>query len=210
MSPTSTDDAPLRPTLVVVAGGTASGKTTVAAQAAARLGALLLHHDRYYHDVAEPRGHNYDHPDALDTDRLVADVEALLTGRTAALPVYDFRTHRRQAETEPAPPREIIIVEGILTLAHPRLAALADLRVFVDAPADVRLARRLRRDVAERGREVGGVLDQYLRTVRPMHEAHVEPSRALAALVLNGQAPIPALVDSLVEAIGRQRAAAAR
>ena len=205
MSQMSPNDAPLRPTVVVIAGGTASGKTTVAREAAARLDALLLHHDRYYHDVAEPRGHNYDHPDALDTERLVQDVAELMARREAALPVYEFRSHRRLPEPERVAPREIIIVEGILTLAHPALAALADLRVFVDAPADIRLARRIRRDVAERGRDVIGVLEQYLNTVRPMHEAHVEPSRASASLVLNGTAPIDLLVGVLVEAITRVR-----
>ena len=192
-----------------MAGGTASGKTTVAARAAERLGALLLHHDRYYHDVAEPRGHNYDHPDALDTARLVADLDALLAGRPAALPIYDFRTHSRSAETEAAQPSEIILVEGILTLAYGPLSERADLRVFVDAPADIRLARRLRRDVAERGREVNGVLDQYLTTVRPMHEAFVAPSAATASLVLNGTAPIDALVEALIAAVASARANAA-
>jgi len=193
------------PFVVILAGGTASGKTTVAARAADQLGALLLHHDRYYKDVAQPRGHNYDHPDALDTARLVADLDALRAGQAAALPVYDFRTHRRQPETEQVEPTPVILVEGILTLADAALAARADLRVFVDAPADVRLARRVRRDVAERGRDVGGVLDQYLDTVRPMHEAFVEPTKASADLVINGTAPIPALVDSLVAAIAERR-----
>ena len=193
------------PFVVILAGGTASGKTTVAARAADQLGALLLHHDRYYRDVEQPRGHNYDHPDALDTARLVADLDALRAGQAAALPVYDFRTHRRQPETEQVEPTPVILVEGILTLADAALAARADLRVFVDAPADVRLARRVRRDVAERGRDVGGVLDQYLDTVRPMHEAFVEPTKASADLVINGTAPIPALVDSLVAAIAERR-----
>lgn len=194
------------PFVVIIAGGTASGKTTVAQRAAARLGALLLHHDRYYKDVAQPIGHNYDHPDALDTARLVADLDQLRAGAPAALPVYDFRTHSRQPETERVEPTAIIFVEGILTLADPELAARADLAVFVDAPADVRLARRVRRDVAERGRDVVGVLDQYLNTVRPMHEAYVEPTKATAALVLNGTAPIPALVNSLVDAVSARRA----
>ena len=194
---------PAAPFIVVIAGGTASGKTTVAVQAAARLGALLLHHDRYYKDVAQPRGHNYDHPDALDTARLVADLDTLRAGQTAHLPVYDFRTHSRQAHTEQVQPTPVIIVEGILTLADPQLRARADLAVFVDAPADVRLARRVLRDVADRGRDLVGVIDQYLGTVRPMHESFVEPTRALASLVLNGTAPVDTLVQTLTEALTR-------
>ena len=194
-----------RPFLVVLAGGTASGKTTVAKRIVPILDCALITHDRYYRDVAEPRGHNYDAPEALDNDRLVADVKDLLAGRTAHLPVYEFSTHQRQANTEAAPPRPIIIVEGILTLAIPELAALADLRVFVKAPADVRLARRIARDVVERGRDVAGVLDQYLNTVRPMHIAHVQPCQAAAHLILNGETHPDSLVQVLREAIDRRR-----
>lgn len=190
-----------RPYLVVVAGGTASGKTTAAAGAAARMGALLIHHDRYYKDILNPRGHNFDHPDALDTDRLVADLARLQAGLPADLPIYEFKHHRRLAETERVAPLPLILVEGILTLSDPRLVTMADLRVFVDAPADIRLARRVRRDVAERGRDVGGVLDQYLATVRPMHEQFVEPARGVADLLLNGTAPIDLVIQSLIHAV---------
>jgi len=191
----------MSPFLVVIAGGTASGKSTAASRAAEQLGALLISHDRYYLDVEEPRGHNYDHPDALDTSRLVADLQGLLAGRPTGLPVYDFPTHRRQAHAEVVEPSEIILVEGILTLADRRVAELAALSVYVDAPDDIRLARRIRRDVVSRGRSVEGVLDQYLATVRPMHNQFVAPCAGVADLVLSGIAPIEQVVGQLVAAV---------
>ena len=191
----------MTPFLVVIAGGTASGKSTAAERAATELDALLLSHDRYYLDVAEPRGHNYDHPDALDTSCLVANLRELQAGRATELPVYDFATHRRQARTERVEPSKVILVEGILTLADPRVAELADLSVYVDAPDDIRLVRRIRRDVVSRGRSVEGVLDQYLSTVRPMHEQFVAPCQSRAELVLRGTDPIEAVVAQLVAAV---------
>ncbi len=195
------------PFIVVIAGGTASGKTTAARTVSARLGALRIEHDRYYKDVAQPRGHNYDHPHALDTDRLVDDLSRLREGKPAGLPVYDFPTHRRRPEVETVLPSPIILVEGILTLADPRIRDLSDLRVFVDAPADIRLVRRIRRDVVERGRDVAGVLEQYLATVRPMHEAYVAPSVAHAHLVLHGTDPEEVIVDGILAAIDQMRSA---
>jgi len=191
----------MSPFLVVIAGGTASGKSTAAERAAVELNALLISHDRYYLDVAEPRGHNYDHPDALDTARLVRDLRELLAGRAAGLPVYDFPTHCRLPEPEVVEPSDIILVEGILTLADPRVAALAALSVYVDAPDDIRLVRRIRRDVVARGRTVDGVLDQYLATVRPMHNTFVAPCLHIADLVLSGVDPIEAVVGQLVSAV---------
>ena len=189
------------PFLVVIAGGTASGKSTVTRAVARQLDALVVCHDRYYHDVAEPRGHNYDHPAALDTTRMVDDLRTLSEGRPAGLPVYDFATHARQPEVEVVTPRPVVLVEGILTLADPRIRALAHFTVYVDAPDDIRLVRRIRRDVVSRGRDVGGVLEQYLETVRPMHEQFVVPSRRGVDLVLDGTAPIDALVDTLLQTI---------
>lgn len=196
-----------RPFIVVIAGGTASGKSTATRAVAVELGALLVSHDRYYLDVAEPRGHNYDHPDALDTDRLVADLTCLAAGRSAGLPVYDFRTHTRLAAVDTVEPQGLILVEGILTMVDPRVVQLADLTVYVDAPDDIRLVRRIRRDVVERGRDVEGVLVQYLDTVRPMHERFVAPCRDRAAVVLDGTAPPAELVVQLTAAIaaGRSR-----
>lgn len=193
-----------RPYFVVVAGGTAGGKSTLARGLAERLDSVLIAHDRYYFDVAEPRGHNYDHPDALDTARLVSDLETLADGKEAGLPVYAFATHSRQPEVERVQPAPVILVEGILVLADPRVAELADLTVYVDCPDDIRLVRRIRRDVVERGRDVHGVLEQYLGTVRPMHEQFVAPCRAHADLVLDGTQPPDSLVEQL-EAVVRAR-----
>lgn len=187
-----------RPLFVVIAGGTASGKSTVAAAAAELLDALLVSHDRYYLDVAEPRGHNYDHPDALDTDRMVSDLRTLARGEVAGLPIYAFATHSRQPEVERVAPKPVVLVEGILTLVDPRVVALADLTVFVDAPDDIRLVRRIRRDVVSRGRDVEGVLRQYLETVRPMHRQFVAPCRNQADLVLDGTCAPELLVQQLV------------
>lgn len=189
------------PLLVVVAGGTASGKSTATRAAAAHFGALHIEHDRYYLDVDEPRGHNYDHPDALDTDLLVANLTELVAGRATELPVYNFGTHTRLARVDRVEPTQIILLDGILVLADPRIARLAHMSVYVDAPADLRLVRRIRRDVVERDRDVAGVLDQYLATVRPMHERFVAPCAARADLVLDGTAPEQAVADALIAAI---------
>jgi uridine kinase len=194
----------VRPRIIGIAGGTASGKTTAARIAAGQLGddALLLFHDRYYRDIpagASPRGHNFDHPDALDTASLVADLDALRAGRPADLPVYEFSRHARAAERERVAPRPIVLVEGILVLAEPEIRARLDHAVFVDAPADIRLIRRIRRDVSERGRSVESVLSQYEGTVRPMHQAFVEPSRRFAATVLDGTQSPDVLAVALVQ-----------
>ncbi len=185
------------PFVVVVAGGTASGKSTIVSRFVAQTGATHLGHDRYYWDVPDPVGHDFDHPDALDTDRLVSDLEILRSGRPVDLPVYDFASHTRTARVERVDPGAIIVVEGILTLADPRLVALADLTVFVDAPEDVRFARRMARDVAERGRTEGSVHAQYVATVKPNHDRFVEPSRARALLILDGTAGIDESVAAL-------------
>ncbi|MFK7926659.1 MAG: uridine kinase [Myxococcota bacterium] len=196
----------LAPRVVLIAGGSASGKSTVSRALMRGLGprgALLLH-DRYY--KTPPAGSdlaswNFDHPDSLDTELLVAHVDALLAGQTVQLPRYDFSRHDRAEGTDPVAPTEYIVVEGILVLTSEALRGRAHHRVFVDAPADVRLARRLRRDVAERGRAPLGVLDQYLATVRPMHQAFVEPSRHYADVVLDGTLAVDQLVMELTRSL---------
>ena len=189
------------PFLVLIGGGTASGKTTIAREVAARTGALHLCHDRYYKDVANPIGHNYDHPDALDTDRLVEDLRLLVEGQPAELPVYDFPSHRRQPHTEQVHPRPLILVEGILVLQHPGLRDLARCCVYVHAADDLRLARRILRDVVSRGRDPFGVVKQYLETVRPMHMQYVGPCRAFADLVVSGETSIEESVDAVLEGL---------
>lgn len=177
-----------RARLVVMAGGTASGKSTLARALSESLGdqLLLLQHDRYYINHPDPATADFDHPDSLETSLLVRNLDALLSGRPARLPVYEFAHHRRAAAPEVVSPRPIVLVEGILTLHHAPLAERADLRVYVDAPADVRLARRFVRDLARRGRTPESVRDRYLSMVRPAHDRFVEPSRTCADLVLAG------------------------
>ncbi len=192
-----------RPRLIVMAGGTASGKSTLARALAESLGdrLLLLEHDRYYIDHPDPDTADFDHPDSLETGLLVENLDALLAGRPARLPVYEFARHRRAPAPEVVAPRPIVLVEGILTLHHGPLADRADLRVFVDAPADVRLARRFVRDLARRGRTPESVRDRYLAMVRPAHERFVEPSRDRADLVLAGDGPFDVALTRLQAAI---------
>lgn len=200
-----------RPVVLGLAGGTASGKTTAAQALAERLGdrCLWVMHDRYYRDLppeyrAAPERFNFDHPDALETSLLVDHLDALRAGRPARVPRYDFATHRRAhaSDWDELTPRPVILVEGILVLAEPALRDRMDHRVFVDAPDDLRLIRRIRRDVAERGRGLADILEQYERTVRPMHEAFVKPSAGHAQLVLDGTAPIASMVDAITALIG--------
>lgn len=190
-----------RPLVVGMAGGTASGKTSIAIHAARQLGAALIQHDRYYFDAPQPRGHNFDSPEALDTALFAEHLAALRRGEPVDLPVYDFPTHSRSPRVELMEPGEFIIAEGILVLADERLRAEMDFMVYVDAAADLRLARRLRRDIVERGRSVDSVLDQYLLTVRPMHLQYVEPSRQFATLILDGEGDILGEVGRLVGAV---------
>jgi uridine kinase len=178
--------------IIGIAGGTGSGKTTVARRIMAAVGperVTLVQQDAYYRDLshlalAERAQVNFDHPAAMDTELLVAHLERLAAGQSIDRPVYDFVTHTRRPETERVSARPVVILEGILILAEPRLRALQDLRVFVDTDPDVRFIRRLQRDVQERGRTLESVIDQYLTTVRPMHLEFVEPSKRYAHVIL--------------------------
>ncbi len=184
-----------------MAGGTASGKSTLAAALGNMLGAraLLITHDQYYKTLPaefahNPVGYNFDHPDSLDTARLIADVDALKRGETVELPLFDFPTHARSAATQTVRPSDIVIVEGILVLAHPDLRTRFDHSIYVDTPDDIRLVRRIRRDIEKRGRDVDGVLGQWEATVRPMHQEFVAPSRTHANTVLHGTDPVEDLL----------------
>ena len=175
-----------------VAGGTGSGKTTVANEIVRRVGnerIVIVNQDRYYRDlrhIEENRRshHNFDHPDAIEEQLLEKHLSLLKAGNPAPLPVYDFARHVRLAATEWADPQPVILLEGILILTSPTLRNLLDIKIFVDTDADLRFIRRLRRDMAERGRTVDGVVDQYLATVRPMHLEFVESSKRWADVII--------------------------
>jgi uridine kinase len=175
-----------------VAGGTGSGKTTVANEILRRVGAHRIAHinqDHYYRDLAhlseeERIQHNFDHPAAIEDQLLIEHVRALKAGRPADLPVYDFTRHLRTDRIERLEPRPVILLEGILIFAIPALQELLDIRIFVDTDADLRFIRRLERDISERGRTVDGVITQYLKTVRPMHLEFVEPSKRWADIII--------------------------
>ena len=180
------------PLVIGIAGGTGSGKSTVASVILSRVGkeriAFLLH-DAYYRDRShipfpERAEANFDHPDQLETSLLVKHIGELRAGRPVEMPVYDFRTHSRTDRTVRVEPRPVIIVEGILLFAEPELRACFDIRLFVDTDADVRFIRRLQRDIAERGRNVESVISQYQATVRPMHLEFVEPSKRWADVII--------------------------
>ncbi|BBM68555.1 uridine kinase [Rhodothermus marinus] len=183
-----------RPVVIGIAGGSGSGKTTVLRRIVEAFGPdriAVLEHDAYYRDLShlpfEARTQvNFDHPDALETSLLRAHLEALLAGRPVEKPVYNFTTHTREPYTVRVEPRPVIIVEGILVLAEPELRELMDIKLYVDAPDDVRLIRRIRRDLQERGRSIESILEQYERTVRPMHLEFVEPSKRLADVIIPG------------------------
>jgi uridine kinase len=180
------------PVVIGVAGGSGSGKTTVVSRIVESMGndhVIVLEHDRYYYDHPELRleeraALNYDHPDSLETDLLVRHITDLRAGRAVELPTYDFARHARRQTTDSAQPRPIVIVEGILIFADAALRDLMDVKVFVDTDDDTRFIRRLQRDVAERGRTMDSVIDQYLNTVKPMHLEFVEPTKRYADIII--------------------------
>jgi uridine kinase len=182
---------PQPPLILGIAGGTGSGKTTIAHKIVSALGPDATHidHDSYYRDQAhlsfEDRVRiNYDHPDALDNDLLVEHLGALKAWRGVEKPVYDFVTHTRKTETTSVAPRPVVVVEGILTLAVEALRRQFDVRIFVDTEADIRLMRRIRRDLETRGRSFSEVRKRYYENVRPMHLAYVEPSKRFADVII--------------------------
>ena len=182
----------MAPVLIGVAGGTGSGKTTVAREILRRAGAnqiSLIQHDAYYRDlgdlsIAQRAMQNFDHPDALDNELLIAHLEKLKAGRPVEIPVYDFTTHTRTAETLRVEPRRVILLEGILIFSDETLRRLMDVKIYVDTDSDIRFIRRLERDISDRGRTMESVIRQYLATVRPMHQEFVEPSKRYADVII--------------------------
>ena len=202
--------------VVGIAGGTASGKTTLTRQLASRLGkdVTVIEHDSYYrayHELSfeERTKLNYDHPDIYETELLVEHLAALRRGETVEVPVYDYPTYDRSDKTVTVAPAPVVVVEGILSLADAALREQMDIKIFVDAEADVRILRRALRDGRERGRSLESVAAQYLATVKPMHEAFVEPSKRYADIIVpSGGAGNPDMaLDMLVGLIdARSRA----
>jgi uridine kinase len=180
------------PLIIGIAGGTGSGKTTIAQKLAASIPperCVMIEHDAYYRDLGHlPPGErdlvNYDHPDALESDLLIEHLRRLRAGHPVDVPAYDFVTHTRKPWPQHVLPAPVVIVEGILVFVNEELRAQLDIKIFVDTDADIRLIRRIRRDIEQRGRSFNSVREQYYSTVRPMHMAYVEPSKRWADLIL--------------------------
>lgn len=203
------------PVIIGIAGGTGSGKTTVARGIYDRVGRDRIEwisHDSYYRNFeglsAEERHRiNFDHPDSLETELLVRHLDVLIKGSSVDVPVYDFTTHSRKLdESHHVQPRKVLIVEGILILAEPELRKRIDIKLFVDTPADIRFVRRLMRDIRSRGRSLESVVEQYVTTVRPMHEEFVEPSKRYADLIIpeggENQVALDAIISRVEHLLG--------
>lgn len=193
-----------------IAGGTGSGKTTLMEKIMERLGSAVtvVSHDNYYKrrdelSYEQRCAINYDEPGAFDSELVVSHLKQLRQGQAVDGPVYDFTVHNRSQEVKHLVPQRVIIVEGILIFADPALRELMDIRIFVDTDADVRLCRRIHRDVRKRGRTLESVLEQYQTTVKPMHEKYVEPSKKYADLVVPGGGKNPVALDMIIGRIQR-------
>lgn len=178
--------------VIGIAGGTGSGKSTFTNRLKSRFSEdiAVVYHDNYYRrqdDVPfeERKKVNYDHPDSLETDLLIEHLKLLKQGKAVDCPVYDYSRHNRSNQVVHIEPKKIIVIEGILLLADPRLRELIDIKIYVEADADERILRRIVRDVKERGRDLDNIVEQYLTTVKPMHYLYVEPTRATADIVIN-------------------------
>src|SRR5215210_2481026 len=191
--------------IIGICGGTGSGKTTIArkiVEAVGKENVILVEQDSYYRNLAdmpldERRQANFDHPDSIDSDMLVNHIMRLKQGLTVEMPLYDFKTHTRSDRIEIIQPKPVVLVEGILIFAEPRVLDLLDVRVYVDTPDDIRLMRRLKRDITERGRTFERTLEQYERTIRPMHFEFVEPSKRHADIIIPEGGQMGVSVDLL-------------
>ena len=202
-----------------IAGGTGSGKTTITKKIIREFGrdVSVLHHDSYYkaHDdmsYEERTKLNYDHPDAFDSGLMLQHLRALKRGEKVQCPVYDFTEHNRSGKTVCIHPARVLVVEGILIFSEPELCREMDIKIFVDTDADVRILRRIVRDVRERGRSLESVVNQYLGTVKPMHEQYVEPSKRNADIIIPEGGRNMVAMDMVMERIrgflrGREKAA---
>ena len=204
-----------KPLIIGIAGGSGSGKSTVATNVADALDSLsvaFIDMDAYYRNFSalsfdERRLLNWDHPDAFDYDLLTDHLERLATRETIQKPVYDFVTHLRSCEHEPVEPSDVIVIDGILLFVDERVRNLCDVKVFVDADADIRLIRRIRRDMSARGRPLEEIIEQYLSTVQPMHLQFVEPSKRYADIIVprggHNQIAIEMIVAKIRQRMGR-------
>jgi uridine kinase len=202
----------MKPLVIGVAGGTGSGKSTVARNVAAALGdasVAFIDMDAYYLDhgqlsLEERKQVNWDHPNAFDWDHLVSQLAQLAGGSAIDKPVYDFIVHARSPDTIRIPPADVIVVDGILLFTEARVRELCNVKVFVDADADVRLIRRIKRDMAKRGRPLAEILEQYLSTVQPMHLEFVEPSKRYADVIVPRGGHNPVAIEMIVAKIARR------
>jgi uridine kinase len=198
-----------KPVVIGMAGGTGSGKTTVATIVKSRFSeenVTIIHHDSYYRDSSdlafeERERLNYDHPSAFENDLLAAQIRDLVDWRAVEMPVYDFSTHARLTKRRPVRPTQIVLLEGILVLADDALRSLMDIKIYIEADSDERFIRRLLRDMKERGRDADSVIDQYVTTVRPMHLQFVEPTKRYADIIIPGGGHNAVAIDLLVSKI---------
>jgi uridine kinase len=201
----------MKPVIIGVAGGTASGKTTVSDAILERVGRqhiIYLQHDSYYRDLGhlplkERTELNFDHPDALETELLVSHLRQLQAGEPVEVPIYDFTTYRRSEETRRIEPRQVILLEGLLIFVDKELREMMDVKLYVDTDADLRFIRRLQRDIQERGRTMESVIHQYLTTVRPMHLEFVEPSKRYADIIIPSGGFNTTAIDVIVARVER-------
>ena len=197
--------------IIGIAGGTGSGKTTLAAHIAKKFGdrVAVITHDSYYRaqndkSYEERCTQNYDHPDAFETELLKKHVKALVSGASVDVPVYDYTVHNRSDKTVTVMPKTVIVLEGILLFHDRELRDMMDLKVFVDTDADERILRRIIRDTEERGRTLDSVITQYLTTVKPMHNAFVEPYKRYADIIVPGGGSNPVVLDMIMTRISKQ------
>lgn len=199
----------MKPVLIVIAGGSASGKTTVVDKIQKKLNSIdmtVIRHDDYYKDqkyveMLDRQKVNYDHPDALDNDLLIEQLNELLNGRAIDSPVYDFKLHTRSEQIKHIEPTKVIILEGILVLQDKRIRDLADIKIFVESDDDIRFIRRLVRDINERGRSMDSVISQYLATVKPMYYEFVKPSKRYADIIVPNDNAHDVAVDVIASKI---------
>jgi uridine kinase len=202
----------MKPFIIGIAGGSGSGKSTVARNVAQALHAesvAFIDMDAYYLNfahlpLAERRAINWDHPDAFDWELLVGQLARLAAGESIEKPVYDFVTHTRSDRCQVVPPANVVVIDGILLFTDPRVRDLCDVKMFVDADADIRLMRRIRRDMVKRGRPLDEILDQYVKTVQPMHLQFVEPSKRYADVIIPRGGHNPVAIEMIVAKIHRR------